>query len=155
MALAAVGNIVLHFMPQKMAVSCSNLVGQLVQLAQSPKSMMRLNAVWALKNLLFMADKMVRDTVMTELTASVMVGLLFGMKPLMPSPAAAYFEPDVCGSASCNFFFHSLKFTSQHDFLCLQTGIRKSKSKPWLFYETLCVVLRIRRTRLRSMKVLC
>ena len=40
--------------------------------------MLRLNAVWALRNLLYLADMSVKEKVMAELTVSTLISLIHG-----------------------------------------------------------------------------
>ncbi|KAG6547666.1 hypothetical protein Mapa_011115 [Marchantia paleacea] len=77
LALSAVSNIVLDFKPHKAVVFRCGGVSQLIQLSQSMDPILRLNAVWALKNLLYMSDKTVKERVMGELTFNSLVDLIF------------------------------------------------------------------------------
>jgi hypothetical protein len=75
-ALTAVGNIVLDFTPQKSVVMQTDGIAQLINLAQSMDHSLRRNAVLALKNLLFMADIVVKRRVMAELTVPTLCDLI-------------------------------------------------------------------------------
>lgn len=77
-ALTAVGNIVLDFTPQKSVVMQTDGIAQLINLAQSMDHTLRRNAVLALKNLLFMADIIVKRRVMAELTVPTLCDLIRG-----------------------------------------------------------------------------
>ncbi|KAH9560125.1 hypothetical protein CY35_06G090600 [Sphagnum magellanicum] len=75
-AIATVGNIVLDFTLQKTVVMQSSAIDQLVHFAQSMDPILRRNAVLALKNLLYMADSMVKGRVVNELTVSTLCELI-------------------------------------------------------------------------------
>lgn len=77
-ALSAVSNIVLDFTPYKSVFFQCGGVSQLIRLAQSMDPMLRLNAVWALRNLLYLADLSVKEKVMAELTVSTLISLIHG-----------------------------------------------------------------------------
>ncbi len=77
-AIAAVGNIVLDFTLQKTVVMQSSGIDQLVHFAQSMDPILRRNAVLALKNLLYMADSVVKGRVVNELTVSTLCELIRG-----------------------------------------------------------------------------
>lgn len=81
-ALTAVGNIVLDFTPQKSVVMQTDGIAQLINLAQSMDHSLRRNAVLALKNLLFMADIVVKRRVMAELTVPTLCDLIRGKSGL-------------------------------------------------------------------------
>ncbi len=77
-AIATVGNIVLDFTLQKTVVMQSSGIDQLVHFAQSMDPILRRNAVLALKNLLYMADSVVKGRVVNELTVSTLCELIRG-----------------------------------------------------------------------------
>lgn len=51
---------------------------QLVQLTKSMDSTVRSNALWALKNLVFLAEKVCKEGIFLELTASSLASLVSG-----------------------------------------------------------------------------
>jgi hypothetical protein len=77
-ALSAVSNVVLDFTPHKTVFFQCGGVNQLIGLARSMDSLLRLNAVWALRNLLYLADMSVKEKVMAELTVSTLISLIHG-----------------------------------------------------------------------------
>ena len=60
-------------------VQCGGME-QLVQLAKSMESAVRSNALWALKNFVFLADNRLKEGVFSELTASLLSSLICGNK---------------------------------------------------------------------------
>ncbi|KAJ3018520.1 Armadillo repeat-containing protein 8 [Thoreauomyces humboldtii] len=75
-ASATLCNIVLDFSPMKRTVLENGGVERLVDLAKSMDDRLRLNAVWALKNLLFQADSDTKARVMTELRWDGLLSLI-------------------------------------------------------------------------------
>lgn len=67
-ACAALCNLVLDFSPMKEAVLREGGVSRLVQLTGSPDPELRGNALWALKNLLYLADTPIKLATMEQLT---------------------------------------------------------------------------------------
>ncbi|KAJ3285167.1 Armadillo repeat-containing protein 8 [Borealophlyctis nickersoniae] len=67
-ASATLCNIVLDFSPMKKTVLDNGGVERLVGLVHSEDPRLRLNAVWALKNLLYQADSEIKERVMRELS---------------------------------------------------------------------------------------
>lgn len=77
-ALGAISNIVVDFTPHKSTfVKCGG-IKELVQLTKSMDSSLRLNAVWALRNMVFLADKMCKEAIFMELTVSSVASLICG-----------------------------------------------------------------------------
>lgn len=75
-ALSALCNIVLDFTPSKSPPLQSGLLPLLVSLSRSMDTNLRLNSVWALKNLSYMAEVRVKDTILKELTVGGLVNLV-------------------------------------------------------------------------------
>ncbi|OIV95566.1 hypothetical protein TanjilG_04903 [Lupinus angustifolius] len=75
-ALAAISNIVVDFMLHKSTFMQCGGVKELVQLTKAMDSSLRLNAVLALRNMLFLTDKMCKEVIFVELTASSMASLI-------------------------------------------------------------------------------
>lgn len=67
------------FTPLKSTFIQCGGIKELVQLTKSMDSSLRLNAVGALRNMVFLADKMCKEGVFVELTASSMASLICGI----------------------------------------------------------------------------
>ncbi|KAG5138557.1 hypothetical protein JHK82_023288 [Glycine max] len=88
-ALGAISNIVVDFMPHKSTfIECGG-IKELVQLTKSMDSSLRLNAVWALRNMVFLADKICKEGIFVELTASSMASLICDPEPSVQEQALA------------------------------------------------------------------
>lgn len=75
-ALGAISNIVVDFTTTKSTfLQCGGLK-QLVQLSKSMDPILRLNALWALRNLMFLADNTCKEGILLELTASSLSSLI-------------------------------------------------------------------------------
>jgi hypothetical protein len=66
-ASATLCNIVLDFSPMKSIATENGAVEKLIQLVDSSNPTLRLNSVWALKNLLFQADSDIKQNVINRL----------------------------------------------------------------------------------------
>lgn len=97
-ALSAVSNVVLDFTPHKSVFFQCGGVSQLIQLARSMDPILRLNAVWALRNLLYLADMSVKEKVMTELTVSTLTTLIHDSEEMVQEQALAFVRNLVYGS---------------------------------------------------------
>ncbi|KAF5937214.1 hypothetical protein HYC85_024720 [Camellia sinensis] len=69
-ALGALSNIVVDFTTHKSVFIQHGGVKQLVELSKSMDSAIRVNAVWALRNLLFLTDNRCKEGIFLELTAT-------------------------------------------------------------------------------------
>lgn len=77
-ALSAVGNIIVDFTTHRSLFLQCGGVKQLVQLSKSMDSTLRLNALWALRNLMCLADYMCKLGIFMELTAFSLASLICG-----------------------------------------------------------------------------
>lgn len=77
-ALGAISNVVVDFRTNKSAFIQCGGVKHLVQLSKSMDSTVRLNAVWALRNLMFLVDSRCKEGIFRELTASTLISLICG-----------------------------------------------------------------------------
>ena len=77
-ALGAVSNIVVDFTTAKSTfLQCGGLK-LLVQLSKSMDPILRLNALWGLRNLMFLADNTCKKGIFLELTAPSLLSLICG-----------------------------------------------------------------------------
>ncbi|KAL6199724.1 hypothetical protein ACLB2K_029507 [Fragaria x ananassa] len=88
-ALSAVGNIVVDFTTHRSLFLQCGGVKQLVQLSRSMDSTLRLNALWALRNLMCLADYMCKQEIVMELTASSLASLISDPEPFVQEQALA------------------------------------------------------------------
>ncbi|KAJ7959750.1 armadillo repeat-containing protein 8 [Quillaja saponaria] len=88
-SLRAISNIVVDFLPHKSTFIRCGGVKELVQLIKSMDSTIRLNALWALRNLIFLADKICKQGVFMELTASSFASLICDPEPSVQEQALA------------------------------------------------------------------
>ncbi|KAE8691692.1 F11M15.21 protein isoform 3 [Hibiscus syriacus] len=99
-ALGAVSNIVVDFTTRKsIFVQCGGMK-QLVQLAKSMESAVRSNALWALKNFVFQANKRLKEGVFSELTASLLSSLICDPEPSVQEQALGLIRNLVDGCIS-------------------------------------------------------
>lgn len=97
-ALGAVSNIVVDFAMRKLAFIQCGGVKQLIQLSKSMDSTIRLNALWALRNLIFLADNKCKEGVFSELTAPLLASLISDPEPPVQEQALAFARNLVDGS---------------------------------------------------------
>jgi len=88
-ALGAISNIVVEFTKHKSVFIQCGVVKQLVQLSKSMESAIRLNAVWALRNLMFVSDDRCKEGIFFELTASTLTSLICDPEPSVQEQALA------------------------------------------------------------------
>ncbi len=74
-ACAAVCNLVLDFSPMRKAIIDSGVLKLLCEQAQSLDAELRLNAVWALKHLVYAAETEVKEAVLRELSPELLLRL--------------------------------------------------------------------------------
>ncbi|XP_057509260.1 uncharacterized protein LOC130791934 [Actinidia eriantha] len=88
-AIGAISNIVVDFTTHKsFFIQCGG-VKQLVQLSKSMESTLRVNAVWALRNLTFLIDNRCKGGIFLELTASALTSLIGDPEPSVQEQALA------------------------------------------------------------------
>ncbi|XP_044482366.1 armadillo repeat-containing protein 8 isoform X2 [Mangifera indica] len=75
-ALGAISNVVVDFMTRRSTFIRCGGVKQLVQLSKSMDATIRLNALWALRNLVFLAENKCKEGVFSELTAPLLASLI-------------------------------------------------------------------------------
>lgn len=77
-ALGAICNVAVDFAAKKSVFIQSGCVKQLVQLSKSMDSRLRLKAISALRNLMFLADAFAKESIIQELTISTIASLICG-----------------------------------------------------------------------------
>lgn len=77
-ALGALCNVVVDFMAHKSLFMQCGGVKELVQLSKSMESAIRVNAVWALKNLAFRVSDRCKEEIFLELTSTTLASLISG-----------------------------------------------------------------------------
>ncbi|KAK1288440.1 hypothetical protein QJS10_CPB19g01072 [Acorus calamus] len=100
-ALGAVCNVVVDFTTRKSVFLRHGGAKELVQLSRSMDSKLRLNAVRALRNLLFLADKIVKENILQELTISTLASLVCDAEASIQEQAMALIRNLVDGSVDC------------------------------------------------------
>ncbi|KAF4349477.1 uncharacterized protein LOC115719633 [Cannabis sativa] len=123
-ALSAVGNIVLDFTKRRsIFIRCGGAT-QLVQLSKSMDSALRLNALWALRNLMFLADTTCKEGIFGELEASSLASLVCDSEPVVQEQALALVRNLIDGSVNC------IEFVFAEDGIILHSVGRKLQSVP-------------------------
>ncbi|XP_012568731.1 uncharacterized protein [Cicer arietinum] len=100
-ALGAISNIVVDFTPDKSTFIQCGGIKELVQLTKSMDSSLRLNAVWSLRNMVFLADKMCKEAIVMELTVSSVASLICDPEPSVQEQALALVRNFVDGCMDC------------------------------------------------------
>lgn len=88
-ALGAISNIVVEFSTKRsIFIGCGG-VKELVRLSKSMDLDIRLNALWALRNLMFLANIRCKEAIFMELTASLLASLVCDPEPSIQEHAMA------------------------------------------------------------------
>ncbi|XP_038678575.1 armadillo repeat-containing protein 8 isoform X2 [Tripterygium wilfordii] len=88
-ALGAVSNIMVDLATRKSTFIQCGGIKQLVQLSKSMESTVRSNALWALRNMMFLADDKCKEGIFLELSASEIASLICDPEPLVQEQALA------------------------------------------------------------------
>lgn len=89
-ALSTISNVVVDFASQKSTFVQYGGVKQLVQLSKSMDSDIRLHAMWALRNLVFLADYKAKLAIFSELTTSTLSSLVSDSDPSVQEQALGF-----------------------------------------------------------------
>lgn len=100
-ALGAISNIVVDFKPHKSTFIQCGGIKELVQFTKSMDSSLRLNAVWVLRNMVFLADKSCKEGIFMELTVSTLASLICDPEPSVQEQALALVRNFIDGSIDC------------------------------------------------------
>ncbi|XP_051143565.1 uncharacterized protein LOC127259988 [Andrographis paniculata] len=125
-ALGAISNVVVNFVPHKFLLMQCGCVKQLVQLSKSMESTIRINAVWALKNLMFLVNEKCKEEILLELTTSTLTSLISDPDASVQEQALALVRNLVDGSVN------SIEYVFGDDALLLHAIGRQlhSSTKP-------------------------
>ncbi|KAK4407400.1 hypothetical protein Sango_0321000 [Sesamum angolense] len=105
-ALGAISNVVVDFMAHKSVLMQCGGVKQLVQLSKSMESAIRVNAVWALRNLTFLVNYRCKEEILLELTSATLISLINDPEPSVQAQALALVRNLVDGTLnSINYVF--------------------------------------------------
>ncbi|XP_031271957.1 armadillo repeat-containing protein 8 [Pistacia vera] len=88
-ALGAISNIVVDLTTRRSTFIRCGGVKQLVQLSKSMDATIRLNALWALRNLMFLAENKCKEGVFSELTAPLLASLICDPESFVQEQALA------------------------------------------------------------------
>ncbi|XP_027152067.1 armadillo repeat-containing protein 8 [Coffea eugenioides] len=97
-ALGAISNVVVDFMVQKTTFIQFGGVKQLVELSKSMDSTIRMNAVCALRNLMFLVSDRCKEAILLELTQSTLTSLICDPEASVQEQALALVRNLVDGS---------------------------------------------------------
>lgn len=121
-ALSAIGNIVVDFSKRRsIFIQCGGLQ-QLVQLSKSMDSDLTVNALGALRNLVFLADYTCKESIFGELTASLLASLVCDSEPSVQEQALALLRNLVDGCMD------SIEFVFAEDGIILDAIVRQLQS---------------------------
>ncbi|KAI8903788.1 armadillo-type protein [Gorgonomyces haynaldii] len=116
-ASATLCNIILDFSPMKQVVIGQGGVKRLVELLRDPHTTLRLNAVWALKNMLFQTEYAIKVAVVQELTWNGLLSLLNDSELQIQEQSMCLLRNLACGSVrDIEFVFNGL---GEHHLLSL------------------------------------
>ncbi|KAL9253965.1 Armadillo repeat-containing protein [Drosera capensis] len=118
-ALSAISNIVVNFAAHKSIFIQYGGAKQLIDLSGSMDSTVRLNAVRALKNLVFLVDRKSKEAISSELTASFLSSLICDAEPLIQEQALGFLRNLVDGSSE------SIDYVFSEDGVILQVVARQ------------------------------
>eukprot|EP00257_Ricinus_communis_P013779 XP_015571298.1 armadillo repeat-containing protein 8 isoform X2 [Ricinus communis] len=100
-ALSAISNILVDFTTRKSTFVRCGGVKQLIYLSKSMDSAVRLNALCALKNMVFLADNEFKERTFMEITASLLASFICDHDPFVQEQALALVRNLVDGCISC------------------------------------------------------
>lgn len=104
-ASAALCNIILDFSPMKQIIIEKGGVTRLVQLILGGSAALRLNAIWALKNMLYQADLSLKRRVMDELGWNNLSALVDDSNIALQEQALSLLRNLVCGGEKVDIFY--------------------------------------------------
>lgn len=99
-ALGAISNVVVDFKADKSVFTQCGGVKQLVQLSKSIESTIRVNAVWALKNLTFLVNNRCKEEILLELSTSTLTSLISDPEASVQEQVLAFVRNLIDGTAN-------------------------------------------------------
>ncbi|KZV34003.1 armadillo repeat-containing protein 8, partial [Dorcoceras hygrometricum] len=121
-ALRAISNVVVDFKPHKSLFTQSEGVKHLVLLSKSMESAIRINAVCALKNLMFLANNRCKEEILLELTTSTLASLISDPEAAVQEQALAFVRNLISGT------LNSIEYVFGEDDLLLHAIGRQLRS---------------------------
>ncbi|KAK5575850.1 hypothetical protein RB653_006984 [Dictyostelium firmibasis] len=138
-ASATLCNLVLDFSPMKQAIMDNGIIVKLVQLTQDSNDFkIRLNCIWALKNLLYMAEPSLKEQVMKELGYQRLIELIKDIDPSISEQALA-----VLRNLAFKDNDHLISELHFHDQLVPTIENRLASNIPEIIKQTLFVICNI------------
>ncbi|PIN00858.1 Proteins containing armadillo/beta-catenin-like repeat [Handroanthus impetiginosus] len=132
-ALGAISNVVVDFAAYKpLFIQCGGVKG-LVQLSKSMESSIRVNAVWALRNLAFLVNNRCKEEILLELSISTLASLISDPEASVQEQALALIRNLVDGT------MNSIEYLFGEDGLLLHAVGRqlRNTSKPEVLIQGL------------------
>lgn len=138
-ALCTVSNLVVDFRPHKSLFVQSGGVKQLVELSKSMDSSVRLNAVWALRNLMFLVDTRSKEEIFMEIKLFPLTRLVCDSNPSVQEQALALVSNLVNGPLD------SIMYLFTEEGLLLNTVGRELRraSKPQVLVQAMYVMCNV------------
>ncbi|KAI3705449.1 hypothetical protein L1987_75687 [Smallanthus sonchifolius] len=138
-ALRAISNLVIDFTMHKSLFVQNGGVKQLVELSKSMDSTVRLNAVWALRNLMFLVDNRCKEGIFLELRALSLTSLISDPSVFVQEQALGFICNLVNGSVD------SIDYVFAEDALLLNAVGRQvwSASKPEVLIQGMYVLCNV------------
>lgn len=138
-ASATLCNLVLDFSPMKQAIMDNGIIVKLVDLTQDSNDFkIRLNCIWALKNLLYMAEPSLKEQVMKELGYQRLIELIKDTDPSISEQALA-----VLRNLAFKDNDHLISELHFHDQLVPTIENRLASNIPEIIKQTLFVICNI------------
>nr|XP_043634317.1 armadillo repeat-containing protein 8 [Erigeron canadensis] len=138
-ALRTISNLVVDFTMHKSLFVQSGGVKQLVELSESMDSTVRLNAVWALRNLMFLVDSRCKEGILMELRALTLSSLVCDPSASVQEQALAL----VCNLVNGHADSIEHVFTDDGSLLDAVGRQLWSASKPEVLVQGMCVLCNV------------
>ncbi|XP_074321281.1 uncharacterized protein LOC141657833 [Silene latifolia] len=138
-ALSALVNVVVEFTSRKSTFYQYGGVKQLVHLSTSMDGTVRLNAIWALKNLIFLAENQLKDQIFQELTPSTISSLICDPESCVQVQALSFVRNLVDGCIEC------IEHVFMEDGIILHAVVRqlRSSSKSEVYIQGMYILANV------------